>query len=82
MVMTTVRVSEKTHATLRELASQVGAPMQEVVDRAIELYRRQHLLEATNAAYAALRSDPAAWQELETERAVWDVTLADGLEGT
>jgi hypothetical protein len=64
---------------LRELARTVGAPMQEVVEQAVEQYRRQHLLAATNAAYAALQADPAAQQELKEERAAWDVTLTDGL---
>ncbi len=78
--MTTIRVSEKTRATLRDLAVAKGVPMHEIAEKAVELYRRQQLLEATNAAYAALRRDPAAWQELQDERAVLDGTLADGLE--
>jgi hypothetical protein len=55
--------------------------MQEILEQAVEQYRRQRLLAATNAAYAALRADPEAWQALKEERAAWDVTLADGLEG-
>jgi hypothetical protein len=38
------------------------------------------LLDAMNAAYAALRNDPAAWPDELRERALWDETLADGLE--
>jgi len=79
MATTTIRVSARTHDMLRELAHTVGAPMQEVVEQAVEQYRRQRLLAATNAAYAALQADPAAQQELREERAAWDVTLADGL---
>ena len=78
---TTIRVSVKTHNTLRDLARTIGAPMQEILEQAVEQYRRQRLLAATNAAYAALRADPEAWQALKEERAAWDVTLADGLEG-
>lgn len=37
------------------------------------------LLEATNRAYEALRADPAAWQAELDERAIWEVTLLDGL---
>jgi len=77
---TTIRVSEKTRATLHELARAAGTPMAEVVAQAIELYRRQQLLDAANLQYAALRADPAAWAEVQAERAVWDATLADGLE--
>jgi hypothetical protein len=53
--------------------------MQEVVELAVEQYRRQRLLAATNAAYAALQADPAAMREVREERAAWDVTLGDGL---
>lgn len=80
MNTTTIRVSAETHDTLRNLAQAVGVPMQEILAQAVEQYRRQRLLAATNAAYAALRTDPAAWQQAKEEQAVWDVTLADGLE--
>ncbi len=53
--------------------------MQDLVDQAIELYRRKQLLEAANAAYAALRSQPMAIQEMQQELVEWDSTLADGL---
>jgi hypothetical protein len=33
-----------------------------------------------NAAYAALRADPVAWQQELAERAAWDVTLMDVFE--
>jgi hypothetical protein len=76
---TTIRVSEKTREILRELARAQGAPIQEVTERAVEMYRRQALLEATNAAYARLQTD--ARSDLEQELGEWDATLADGLEG-
>jgi len=56
--------------------------MQAILEHALEQYRRQQLLEATNAAYAALRTDAEAWADLERERSDWDQTLADGLEET
>jgi hypothetical protein len=65
---------------LHELARDVGVPMAEVVERAIELYRRQRFIDQINAGYAALRNDPEAWAEVEAERAEWDGTLTDGLE--
>jgi hypothetical protein len=43
--------------------------MQQILEQAVEHYRRQQILEATNAAYAALQADQAAWAELEHERA-------------
>jgi hypothetical protein len=41
---------------------------------------RQRYFSAYNAAYAALREDPAAWAEEMEDQKVWDGTLADGLE--
>ena len=46
MTTMTVRVSAKTHDTLRDLARAVGAPMQQIIEEAVEQYRRQRLLAA------------------------------------
>lgn len=80
MATTTIRVTWQTHQLLQQLARQADRPMQAVLTEALEQYRRQRLLEAANAAYAAVRADPAAWATLEQERAAWDDALADGLE--
>ena len=32
----------------------------------------------THVAYAALRGDPAAWEEIEQKQRAWDATLDDG----
>ena len=77
---TTIRVSEKTRATVHDLARKVGVPMAEVVERAIEQYRRQCFVEAINAGYAELRADPEAWAAYQEELSAWDATLLDGLE--
>ena len=82
MTTTTIRVSSRTRDLLQELAQTSGSSMQAVLEQALEQYRRQQLLEETNAAYAALRAAPEAWADLEQERLAWDQTLADGLEET
>lgn len=76
----TVRVSEKTGAILRELAGRAGEPMQAILDRAVEEYRRKRFLEEANQAYALLRSNPKAWAEESAERKAWDKALGDDLE--
>ncbi len=78
---TMVRVTDETRVALRYLAEDMNEPMQQVLAKAVEAYRRQRILEQTNAAYAVLRSDQQMWQEVLDERAAWDVTLTDGLEG-
>jgi len=79
MSTTTIRVSARTHQKLTKLAREVGIPMTDLVDQAVELLRRQRILEQINADYAALQRDPEAWAEELAEREVWDVTLRDGL---
>jgi hypothetical protein len=55
--------------------------MQAILDKAIEMYRRQWFLEQMNRGFAALKANQDAWREELAERAEWDVTLKDGLEG-
>ena len=64
----------------RALAEETGESMTELLDKAIEAYRRQQFLAGLNSDLAALRRDPAAWEEEQAERKQWDATLADGLE--
>jgi predicted transcriptional regulator len=82
MATTTLRISLHAHDVLQELAETSGSSMQAVLEQALEQYRRQQLLEATNAAYAALRAAPAAWAHLEQERLAWEPIQATGLEAT
>jgi hypothetical protein len=77
--MSTLRTSETTHKSLKELSYQMGLPMQTVLDRAVSAYRRTVFLEKLNEDFAALKADPEAWKEELEERAVWEQTLSDGL---
>jgi len=80
MTSTTVRISPAAHDALRELATRTGEPMQMVLTKAIEHYRRQRFLDELDAAFAALREDPEGWAAELAEREAWDATLADGLD--
>jgi hypothetical protein len=75
-----IRITPRSKAALRALARQEGKPMQAVLDEAIERYQRDKFLDEVNAAYAALRKDAKAWKREQAERAIWDKTIADGLE--
>ena len=77
---TTIRVTSRARDTVREISQITGKRQQEVVDEAVEAYRRQILLENANTAYAALRSDGSAWEAETREREAWDTTLVDGAE--
>lgn len=60
-------------------AHEGGILIHRVVAVPVDDQRRRCLLEATNQAYAALKTDPEAWRAERAERALWDATLADGL---
>ena len=74
-----MRITEETRDTLRELARASDESMQEVLAKAVELYRRHRILERSNTIYSQLREDPAVWTAEQEERRAWDVALADGL---
>ena len=75
----TVRISEASHQLLKQLAEQTGQTMTDVLDKALDAYRRKLFFEQMNAGYAELRADPEAWAEHLAERKLWDATLMDGL---
>lgn len=74
---TTMRVAVSDRDAASELAREQGRSQMEIVHEAIELYRRQHMLAAMNAGFAALRGDAAAWHDELVERNAWDVVLTD-----
>lgn len=75
----TVRISKSSWQALKLIAAQANEPMQAVLDKAIEAYRRQLFLQKANDAYGALRVNAKAWQEEIKEREAWEITLGDGL---
>lgn len=77
---TTVRVTVETRERLARLAKAWRLTTAELVDELARRAEEDTLLERMNAHYAALRGDPAAWDEHVRERELWDATLADGLE--
>jgi predicted transcriptional regulator len=79
MGQTTVRITETTRDALRELAHHEDEPMQAVLERAVEEYRRKRFIERVNDGYAALRADPKAWKEHQADLQLLDRTAADGL---
>jgi predicted transcriptional regulator len=76
----TVRITSSAHAALRALAEETDESMTEILDKAIEAYRRQKFLAGLNSDFEALRRNPAGWEEEQAERTKWDATLSDGLE--
>lgn len=75
-----VPISEPALQLLKDLAKQTGQPMTDVLDKALDAYRRKLFFERMNAGYAELRADPKAWAEHLAERKLWEATLLDGLD--
>lgn len=73
--MTVVRVRDATHHTLAELAGQQGRAMGDVVDDAVEQYRRAVILDLTDSGYAAWR----AANPTDPDDRVLEGSLRDGL---
>ena len=82
MPSTTVRIKRKTKQILEEIANQTGQKTQQILDEAIEAYRRRVFLERANQAYATLRQDADQWAEELAERKAWDATGSDNLKDT
>ncbi len=79
MRATTIRVDISTRERLAQIADNEfhGASLGEAVRRLID----EHEMQAAHAAYARLRSEPAAWAEYEGELAAWDAAAGDGIGG-
>jgi len=72
MSSTTVRISSSAKTTLKALSERTNRRMQEIIDEAIEQYRRRLFLEEANEAFARLHADDERWTEELRERAAWD----------
>ena len=75
-----VRIDTGTHDILKRLSEQENEPMQSILAKAVESYRRMSFLDAANSDFAALKKRPKEWQSYLAERAAWDATLEDGLK--
>ena len=77
---TTIRIKREHRDILKEIAENSETSMQEVLERAIEEYRKVQFFQQLNQAYERLQSDEEAWQEELDERALWNNTLQDDLQ--
>jgi hypothetical protein len=74
---TTIRVDISARDRLARIADEEfhGVSLGEALGLLID----EHEMYLAHAAYARLRSDPAAWDEYQVELAQWDGTAGDGL---
>jgi hypothetical protein len=76
----TVSINERAYGALLTIVANSGETIPDVLDRAIENYRRSLFLEQANKAFTTLRQNQTLWQEETVERQLWDQTLDDGIE--
>lgn len=74
---TTIRVSEQTRDRFAKLADETGRPMTQLLDEAADALERRVFFDRFSVRYEALRADPAAWDEIEAERASESGALRD-----
>ncbi len=74
---TTIRVTEQTRDRFAQLAKVTGRRMIELLDEAADALERRVFFDQLDAGYANLRRDPAAWEEIEAERAMESRSLDD-----
>jgi predicted transcriptional regulator len=79
MATGTVRISDSTRKALRDLADREQLPMQTILDRAIESYRRRRFLDALNQTFAELSEDRSTLKDEQDERDDWDNATADDI---
>ena len=79
MLAATIHVRPATRQTLEQLATDTRSSVQNVLDAAVEVYRRQVFLEQTNQALAGLRKEDRTWKEYQQEIEQWETTGNDGL---
>lgn len=76
----TVRVDNKLHDKLRELAKAEQRPIGQVIQEAIQRYEREKFWHGVHEDFARLQADPIAWHDYQDEVMAWDATAGDGLE--
>jgi hypothetical protein len=74
---TTLRVSEQTRDRFAKMAETTGRPMTQLLDDAADALERRVFFDELSARYDDLRDDPAAWAEIEAERASESGALHD-----
>ena len=56
--MMNVEISEKSLEVVRHISERKGLDVSDVLDRAVEVYRRELFLEETSRSFQVLREDP------------------------
>lgn len=76
----TARISSRSDLIIQEMINLTGYSKVEVIEHALETYRRTERMRLMNEAYLNLKSDKSAWEEELEDREGLEGTIADGFE--
>lgn len=77
----TIQVAAETRERLKAIARDRGESVGDTVAYLVQLEEDVRWWNDFNASYDALRNDPVAWEEEQSERTLLATTLMDGLKG-
>lgn len=77
---TTIRVTQKAYNTLKDVAEQEHASIQDTLEKLLEEYATRKFFADLSHSVAQAKERPEVWEEELQERGSWEATLSDGLE--
>jgi predicted transcriptional regulator len=77
---TTVRISKRARANAEAVAAATNRSMSNVIEEAVDAYRREIFWRHYEEGIGRLRQDPEAWADYVGEREAEAGALRDGLE--
>lgn len=80
MSTTTIRVPVRVRERLAEMAASEGLTVGQAVQHLIEEHEKRLFVKGLAEDFRRLQSDPEAWEFYQSEVALWDSALLDGLE--
>lgn len=80
MDTTTVRINRQTYNDIKTLANKEKKKIHQIIDLAIQHYKKIQYFQELNQSYSLLRDDQEAWNEEQNERTTWEVSLSDGID--
>ena len=75
-----VKLNPQTHAKLLQFSKDENRPMGEIVADLVRRYERERFWKGVEADYQHLRANQPAWNEYQSDLAVWDSLAGDGLD--
>jgi hypothetical protein len=75
-----VRISESAHRVVSDLAARSGVSQGEIIEHALERYRREQIFARAAEQLTVIHDDPEARAAMDAEYALFDAVAVEGLE--